>query len=257
MIRRAFAVSLGVALGVVTLVGCGSGTAAVMPDVVGRTLEVALSDIERAGYQGRPEVLGGGVFGVVDESNWQVCEQMPAAGQAVAEKPRLTVDRSCGGEPTEAPANTDTPSDDDSEEATSDPAEEATDEAAAQEEMIGTMTESDYDAAIAAMSRSRQEAVEAAASYLDSGHFSKTGLTQQLSSEYGEGFARKDAKFAVQFVEDLFTTRLWKAEAAEAAESYLESGHFSRTELIDQLTSQYGEGFTQAQATYGVKKSGL
>lgn len=67
----------------------------VMPDVLGQTLDVALSDIERAGVEDEVEVLGGGAFGVVVESNWQVCEQFPAAGQQVTEAPRLTVDRSC------------------------------------------------------------------------------------------------------------------------------------------------------------------
>jgi hypothetical protein len=66
-----------------------------MPDVLGQTLDVALSDIKRAGVEDEVEVLGGGTFGVVVESNWQVCEQLPAAGQELTEAPRLTVDRSC------------------------------------------------------------------------------------------------------------------------------------------------------------------
>lgn len=36
------------------------------------------------------------MFGVVDESNWEVCEQLPGAGSTVTDAPRLTVDRSCG-----------------------------------------------------------------------------------------------------------------------------------------------------------------
>ena len=66
-----------------------------MPDVVGKPLDVALSDIERGGIDDEVEVLGGGTFGVVDESNWMVCEQLPEAGQPATEVPRLTVDRSC------------------------------------------------------------------------------------------------------------------------------------------------------------------
>ena len=84
----------------VGLAGCASGgdgvnPGVVMPDVVGQQLDVALSDIERAGVDDEVEVLGGGTFGVVDESNWQVCEQLPGAGQTVTDAPRLTVDRSC------------------------------------------------------------------------------------------------------------------------------------------------------------------
>lgn len=67
-----------------------------MPEVTGLKLDVALSDIERAGFDDEVEVLGGGTFGVLDESNWQVCEQSPAAGEAVTDSPRVTVDRSCG-----------------------------------------------------------------------------------------------------------------------------------------------------------------
>jgi hypothetical protein len=66
-----------------------------MPDVYGRTLDVALSDIKRAGVEDEVEILGGGMLGVVDESNWEVCEQLPAAGEAVTVAPRLSVERSC------------------------------------------------------------------------------------------------------------------------------------------------------------------
>ena len=85
------------------LTGCGSDEAtAVMPDVTGLQLDVALSDIERAGFTDEVDVLGGGVFGVVDESNWVVCEQEPGAGQSLNSAPRLTVDRSCGTDDSEA-----------------------------------------------------------------------------------------------------------------------------------------------------------
>src|SRR4051794_1432088 len=79
---------------VLGLAGCGSAKDVNMPNVVGQRLDVALSDIEKAGFADDVEVLGGGMFGVIDESNWQVCDQLPAAGE-VADAPRLTVDRSC------------------------------------------------------------------------------------------------------------------------------------------------------------------
>lgn len=83
------------------LAGCGGTgqdtvTATVMPDVIGRQLDVALSDIKSAGFEDKVEVIGGGTFGVVNESNWQVCHQLPAAGQSLTAAPKLTVDRSCG-----------------------------------------------------------------------------------------------------------------------------------------------------------------
>jgi len=74
-----------------------SGEDAVMPDVTAQRLDIALSDLERAGYGDEPEVLGGGMFGVVDQSNWTVCDQAPAPGEAVTNTPRLTVERSCDG----------------------------------------------------------------------------------------------------------------------------------------------------------------
>lgn len=95
------AVALSVVLG---LAGCDSGTerATIMPDVTGQTLAVALSDIERAGVDDEVEVVGGGAFGVVNESNWQVCEQLPASGEGVTALPRLTVDRACDDGPRSA-----------------------------------------------------------------------------------------------------------------------------------------------------------
>ncbi len=73
--------------------GCGSD--AVMPDVAGRKLDVAKSAIKDAGFEDEVKVSGGGAFGVVKESNWEVCDQSPAAGEAVSAAPQLTVDRSC------------------------------------------------------------------------------------------------------------------------------------------------------------------
>ena len=74
-----------------------------------------------------------------------------------------------------------------------------------------------------------------------SSHISKKGLFDQLTSEYGEGFAKQDVTFALNHVKDDYN-----AEAREAAESYLDSGHFSHNSLMDQLTSEYGEQFTSA-----------
>jgi hypothetical protein len=97
----------------------------------------------------------------------------------------------------------------------------------------------------------QENARESAESYLESGSFSRRGLIEQLSSEYGEGYSKADAIYAV---DALSATQpdLWRQQAAKAARSYLESSSFSRRGLIDQLESPYGEGFTHAQAVYGV-----
>jgi len=75
--------------------GCGSGKNSVMPDVTGKKLDVAKSAIKEAGFEDEVKVDGGGVFGVVRESNWEVCDQSPAAGEATSDTPTLKVDRSC------------------------------------------------------------------------------------------------------------------------------------------------------------------
>lgn len=109
--------ALCLAVAVSTLMGfsgCGSDKNTVMPDVTGKKLDVANGAIKDAGFEDEVKVNGGGVFGVVDESNWEVCEQSPVAGEAVSDAPRLTVDRSCDddaepsatSEPSEKPSET-------------------------------------------------------------------------------------------------------------------------------------------------------
>ncbi|MFD6699829.1 MULTISPECIES: hypothetical protein [unclassified Microbacterium] len=83
------------------LAGCSAGPPAVMPDVAGKTLDVAKSDIKHAGIGEDLEVLGGGTFGILKDRNWTVCEQRPASGEKVTDKPTLKVARSCGTEPAE------------------------------------------------------------------------------------------------------------------------------------------------------------
>jgi len=102
-VRRSTLAAAG-ALLLFALTGCGSGEPATMPDVVGLQLATAKSDIERAGYGGDVDIIGGGLFGVVDDSNWVVCEQKPAPGKSVA-NPRLIVERECAsaGEPSTEP----------------------------------------------------------------------------------------------------------------------------------------------------------
>jgi hypothetical protein len=83
------------------------------------------------------------------------------------------------------------------------------------------------------------------------GGFSEAGLLQQLTSKYGEGFAKKDALFAIKYL-----SPDWNAQAVQSAQSYLDMGGFSRAELLQQLTSKYGEGFTKAQAQHAIKAVG-
>ena len=126
-----------------------------------------------------------------------------------------------------------------------------------------TLTGSDFTQAAAtpttapstpAMSIAEQQAVTSAQGYLDLGSgFSYQSLLKQLTSSYGDGFSTSDAVFAINYLKPD-----WDAQAVEAAQGYLKLGTgFSRSSLIQQLTSSYGDGFTEAQAEYAVSKVGL
>jgi hypothetical protein len=99
---------------------------------------------------------------------------------------------------------------------------------------------------------SQQQARASAQDYLDYSAFSRQGLIDQLSSEYGESFPVKDAEYAVDSLD-----ADWNEQAAKAAQDYLDYDSFSRQGLIDQLSSEYGDQYTVEQATYGVDQTGL
>lgn len=100
------------------------------------------------------------------------------------------------------------------------------------------------------MTKSQEQAVGSAESYLELTAFSRKGLIQQLSSS-AVGFSKADATFAVDHIKVD-----WNEQAAKSAKSYLELTNFSRAGLIQQLSSD-AVGFTHAQAVYGVNKAGL
>jgi hypothetical protein len=100
-----------------------------------------------------------------------------------------------------------------------------------------------------AAARAGRRALASAEGYLEYAAFSKQGLFEQLSSDYGEGFTEAEAQYAVDHVD-----ADWNKEAVESARSYLEHSPMSRDGLIEQLTSSYGEGFTYEQAVYAVNK---
>lgn len=107
-------------------------------------------------------------------------------------------------------------------------------------------SEEDEGASESGLTRSQENAIRKAESYLDFMAFSRTGLIEQL--EY-EGFDTDEATFAVDYLDVDWNEQAWKR-----AESYLELMPFSRSGLIDQL--KY-DGFTDAEATYAVDKAGL
>jgi beta-lactam-binding protein with PASTA domain len=109
-----------------TIAGCG-GSSEPVPDVVGERLDVAKSEVSDAGYD--TEELGGGTFGIVDESNWIVCETRPAAGASDAGAVKLIVERSCedaGGGAASTAEPQDTPKPERTAQATPEPQSTAT-----------------------------------------------------------------------------------------------------------------------------------
>lgn len=113
-------------------------------------------------------------------------------------------------------------------------------------------TASDVDTSTSGGTMSQLQALGSAQDYLATSHFSRKGLIDQLSSEYGEGFDVADATWAVDHL-----TVDWNEQAYGAGQDYLAIDHFSRRGLIEQLTSEYGDQYTTAQATYAVDKLGL
>lgn len=106
------------------------------------------------------------------------------------------------------------------------------------------------------MTVSQENAVKEAISYLRSMGFSRNGLIDQLSSEYGSQFSTADAEFAVAYLEKNSEVD-WNEQAVKSAKEYLDSQSFSCNGLIDQLSSEYGSKFTKSQATYGATQVGL
>jgi hypothetical protein len=65
-------------------------TKTLVPALVGQRLDVALDRIARAGFEG--SVNGGGLFGVLQEGNWEVTAQSPRAGGYLEQGSTIKVD---------------------------------------------------------------------------------------------------------------------------------------------------------------------
>ncbi|HKP08541.1 MAG TPA: Ltp family lipoprotein [Microbacterium sp.] len=193
-----------------------------VPETTGMTAKEAQAALENAGL----EVEYSAAEGVVlDRDNWTVLSTSPAAGATAKTGDTVVVNV----------------------EKILSEAEKA---AAAEEEKRKAA-----EAALAAMTLGQRNAVGSAQSYLQYSGFSRSGLHQQLTSEYGEGFPAEDAEFALVYLEQNGLVD-WNAEAVESAKSYLDYSNFSRDGLFEQLTSEYGEGFTPDQANHALAAVG-
>ena len=93
----------------------------------------------------------------------------------------------------------------------------------------------------------QKNALRKAESYAKTMHMSKQGIYDQLTSEYGEGFDKEAAQYAIDNIEwD------WNANALAKAKSYRDTMSMSKNRIYDQLTSQYGEKFTKEEAQYAI-----
>lgn len=97
----------------------------------------------------------------------------------------------------------------------------------------------------------QKNAVRSAKQYLDMSGFSRSGLIQQLSSDAGEGYDKKDATVAVDSL-----NVDWNKQAERSAKQYLDMMGFSCKGLIQQLSSSAGDRYTKEQATHGAKAAG-
>lgn len=93
----------------------------------------------------------------------------------------------------------------------------------------------------------QKNALKKAESYSNTMHMSKNGIYKQLTSEYGEGFTKEEAQYAVDNMK-----ADWKANALAKAKSYQDSMNMSKNAIYKQLTSEYGEGFTAEEAQYAI-----
>ena len=92
-----------------------------------------------------------------------------------------------------------------------------------------------------------KNALKKAESYSETMHMSKKGIYKQLTSEYGEGFTKKAAQYAIDNME-----ADWKANALEKAKSYRDTMSMSKNAIYKQLISEYGEQFTETEAQYAI-----
>ena len=101
------------------------------------------------------------------------------------------------------------------------------------------------------MTGPQRNAQREAQNYIKMKGFSRDGLIEQLSSEYGSDYALEDATFAVDSL-----NADWNEQAAREAASYLEMKGFSCNGLVEQLSSEYGSKYTVEQAKFGATQAG-
>ena len=93
-----------------------------------------------------------------------------------------------------------------------------------------------------------KSALAKAESYANGLDMSKKSVYKQLTSEYGEGFPKEAAQYAIDNVE-----ANWKENALNKAIFYQKEMNMSRQSVYEQLVSEYGEKFTKEEADYALE----
>ena len=186
-----------------------------VPDTVGMTYDKALEALEEAGFEDVDAVEADGSSPwIIIESNWIVGEQNPAAGKKARTSDTITLTV----------------------------AKDSSDDTQASKKSSSTKKK-----AKKAVPTEYTNALYQAQSYSDNLYMSKKGIYDQLTSEYGEGFGKKAAKYAVNHVK-----ANWNKNALKKAKSYQKEMHMSKSAIYEQLISSYGEQFTEKQARWAV-----
>lgn len=92
-----------------------------------------------------------------------------------------------------------------------------------------------------------KSALKQAKTYSEMMNMSKSGIYDQLTSEYGGKFTDEAAQYAIDNVE-----ADWKENALKSARTYQDTMAMSPSAIYDQLTSEYGGKFTKEEAQYAI-----
>ena len=103
------------------------------------------------------------------------------------------------------------------------------------------------DESFADMSTGEKNAVISAKDHLKYSAYSRNELYDSLTSQYGDQYLPEEASFAISYLEENGFVD-WKEEANKAAREHLKYSAYSRQELLDTLTSEYGDQFTEDEA---------
>ena len=90
-------------------------------------------------------------------------------------------------------------------------------------------------------------ALAKAESYSSLMYMSKAKIYDQLTSNYGEGFDKEAAQYAIDNIK-----ADWNYNALQKAKSYQSTMNMSKKKIYEQLISEYGEQFTKSQAQYAI-----